>query len=149
MLDQFSLASHALLSPVVGLYQLYVPGTPGPWPRFLVVLSLGYALFFLASAFMIKRGLMLGGEGRSAYFPGFLEGPGAYAKERQILEVTGIAEKEFPLGFALSLLLVPVGFLQALALYDTGVYQAMVGEAAVRRVFISLNLCREACWLPS
>ena len=73
---------------------------------------------------------MLGGEGRSAYFPGFLEGPGAYAKERQILEITGIAEKEFPLGFALSLLLVPVGFLQALAMYDTGVYQALAGEAA-------------------
>lgn len=122
-----------LLSPAVGIYQIYVPGTPGPWSKFLIMFSLAYALGFLASAFMIKRGLMLGGEGRSAYFPGFIEGSGAYAKERQILEVTGIVEKEFPLGFALSLLLVVLGILQTLAMYDTGFYQALAGEAALSK----------------
>jgi hypothetical protein len=119
-----------LLSPVGSFYQLVFPGAPGVWTKFLVVLSLGYALAFLASAFMIKRGLMLGGAGRSAYFPGLIEGRGAYAVEEQILAKFGLAVKEFPLGFLLSLILVPVSYVQALITYETGLYTHLAGEAA-------------------
>jgi hypothetical protein len=119
-----------ILSPIVGLYQLVLPGPPPVWTGFVILLSLSWALAFVASGFLIKRGLMLGGNERSAYFPGFLTGRGAYAMEGQILEDFGVSRKEFPLGFALSLLLIPVGFLQALSMYDTGIYHAMSGEQA-------------------
>lgn len=119
-----------ILSPIVGLYQLVLPGSPPVWTGFVILMSLSWALAFVASGFLIKRGLMLGGNARLAYFPGFLTGRGAYAIEEKILEDFGVARKEFPLGFVLSLLLIPVGFLQALSMYDTGIYHAMSGEQA-------------------
>lgn len=119
-----------LLSPVAVLYQLVFPGASSVWTRFLVVVSLSYALAFLASAFTIKRGLMLGGVGRSAYFPGLLEGRGAYAAEENVLAKFGLAVKEFPLGFALSLILVPVSYIQALMWYETGLYPYLAGSAS-------------------
>jgi hypothetical protein len=119
-----------LLSPLSAFYQLVFPGAPGVWTRLLVIVSLTYALAFLASAFIIKRGLMLGGVGRLAYFPGLLEGRGAYAAEKQILAKFGLAAREFPLGFVLSLILVPVSYLQALIMYETGLYAELAGKAA-------------------
>lgn len=119
-----------LLSPIGAFYRLLFPGALGAWTRYVVMLSLSYALLFLASAFMIKRGLMLGGVGRSTYFPGFLEGRGAYAAEEQILAKFGLAVKEFPLGFVLSLILIPVNYAQAVIAYDSGAYTRLAGAAA-------------------
>jgi len=119
-----------LLSPVGAFYRFFFPEASGAWTRYLVALSLAYALLFLASAFMIKRGLMLGGVGRSAYFPGFLEGRGTYAAEERILAKFGLAVREFPLGFALSLILVPLNYVQALTMYDTGAYTRLAGGGA-------------------
>ncbi len=123
-----------ILSPIVGLYQLVLPGPPPAWAGFVILMSLSWAIAFVASGFLIKRGLMLGGNARSAYFPGFISGRGAYAIEGRILKDFGVTRKEFPLGFALSLLLIPVGFLQALSMYDFGIYNAMAGEQAFSKV---------------
>jgi hypothetical protein len=120
-----------LLSPVGALYQLVFPGAPSLWTKLLIAVSLSYALGFVSSAFMIKRGLMMGGIGRSAYFPGFIEGRGAYAVEEKTLTTFGLAVKEFPLGFVLSLILIPVSYAQALLMYETGLYSEMAGIGAV------------------
>ena len=56
-----------------------------------------YLLIFFSSAFVVKRGLMLGGKGRDAYYPGLLPGAGGYAREREILGALGLAVSEFPL----------------------------------------------------
>jgi hypothetical protein len=73
---------------------------------------------------------MLGGEGRAAYFPGFLEGGGAYAVERKLLATFGLREKEFPLAYSLTLLLIPVQLFQTMYMYDSGVYTSLAREAA-------------------
>ena len=115
-----------ILSPLVGLYQLVLPGKPPAWTGLVIVMSLAWALAFLASSFMIKRGLLLGGTGRSAYFPGFLEGRGAYASEERLLANFGIPQKEFPLGFVLSLILIPVNLLVAVSSYESGLYELLL-----------------------
>ena len=50
---------------------------------------LGYTVMiasfvFVISTLIVKRGLLLGGSGRSCYFPGSIPGSGAYGKETQI-----------------------------------------------------------------
>ena len=54
-----------------------------------------------ARLFLVKRGLMLGATGRSAYFPGTIVQPGAYAKEREIFSKFGVILIEFPVDIAL------------------------------------------------
>jgi len=125
-----------LLSPLAALYQMVVPSAPAIWTRLVVVVSLGYALTVVASAFVVKRGLMLGGEGRAAYFPGFLEGNGAYATERELLAMFGISRSEFPLAYALTLLLIPLQLFQAIYMYDSGIYATIAGQAAFSKTAV-------------
>jgi hypothetical protein len=63
------------------------------WGLFLAL----YLFIFLGSAFAVKRGLMLGGKGRGAYYPNSLPGSGSYAQERKVLGGLGLAISEFPL----------------------------------------------------
>ena len=122
-----------LLSPLAALYQMFVPSPPGVWTHVIVILSLSYALGLIASAFVVKRGLMLGGEGRAAYFPGFLEGNGAYSVERKVLAKFGLREKEFPLAYSLTLLLIPVQLCQNLYMYDSGLYRTLDGGVVLSK----------------
>jgi len=69
----------------------------------LLMFSVLYIFIFLSSAFEVKRGLMLGGKGRDAYFPISLPGPGGYAQERKILGALGLAVSEFPLDLIFSI----------------------------------------------
>lgn len=120
-----------LLSPLAALYQMLVPSAPGVWTRLVVLVSLGYTLGLIASAFVVKRGLMLGGEGRAACYPGFLEGTGAYGVERELLATFGLRVKEFPLAYSLILLLVPVQLFQAIYMYDAGLLGAPYSKTAL------------------
>ena len=85
-----------------------------PWAGTLTVFLMLYAIAFVVTAFIVKRGLMLGGERRSAYFPGGLESLGMYEKEQRLFESLGIKAREFPLdipfciaGLILGLFLTP------------------------------------------
>jgi hypothetical protein len=60
---------------------------------------------------MVKRSLMLGGEGRSAYFPGALAGNQYYDMEKQILSSVGIKKTEFPLDALLFFINFPIAYL--------------------------------------
>lgn len=86
--------------PVIELCKWLVPASLPHWTKYLVEPSIAYALSFLATAFLVKRGLMLGATGRPAYFPGALGQPAAYAKEREILNKIGVTAIEFPLDIA-------------------------------------------------
>jgi len=118
-----------LLSPLAAFYQMLVPSAPAVGTRLVVLISLSYALVLINSAFVVKRGLMLGGKGRAAYFPGFLEGSGAYAVERELLAKFDLAAREFPLGYSLTLLLIPVQLFEAIYMYDSGMYTLLAREA--------------------
>lgn len=123
-----------VVSPLAALYQTLVPGAPAVWTRLVIIISLSYALTLIASAFMVKRGLMLGGEGRASYFPGFLEGSGAYAVEQEGLARFGLLIKEFPLAYSFTLLLIPVQILQTLYWYESGLFSFYFrAEAAMNR----------------
>jgi len=122
-----------LLSPLAGLYQVLIPKAPAIWTRLVALLFLGYGLGLVASAFVVKRGVMLGAKGRMAYFPGFVEGSGAYAVEREILTTFALSEREFPLAFALTLLFIPIQLLQAIYMYDSGVYAVLTWGVGFRK----------------
>lgn len=53
---------------------------------------------------------MLGGRGRSAYFPGALVEPGAYAQERELFRSLGISNVEMPLDIVATVLTIPLSF---------------------------------------
>jgi len=92
-----------LIGPFTQLWQFFVPAAfvPAPtWGRFAAITSFTYALSILASAFLVKRGLMLGETGRAAYYPGFAPGPGFYVQEKKILSALGLTVREFPLDIA-------------------------------------------------
>jgi hypothetical protein len=129
-----------LLSPIASFYHLFVPGASGPWTRLLVITSLSYALIFLNSAFLIKRGLMLGGVGRSAYFPGLLAGRGAYAIEEQVLGKFGLAVKELPLGFVISLILLVVSYVQMNIMYEAMYATQAVQEPFSKATYLALAM---------
>jgi hypothetical protein len=56
-----------------------------------------YVLPVVLSAFVVKRGIMLGGVGQASYFPGSIKGAGAYARERAILVRMGLRRTEMAL----------------------------------------------------
>lgn len=93
-----------LMGPVTQAWQFFVPAglMPSPvWARYAAIFSLSYALAFLGSAFLVKRGLMLGATGPDAYYPGFVPGPGGYLQEKTILSSLGLKVREFPLDSAI------------------------------------------------
>jgi hypothetical protein len=81
------------VGPVMALWGRFVPSDLTPWAKYIAYLSMSYALAILVTAFIVKRGLMLGGTGRSAYFPGALEQPTAHVEERDILDMFGLPIK--------------------------------------------------------
>jgi len=92
--------------PLIGLLPIELvkfmsPSRFPPWGQLLAIFSFGYLLAIPLSAFVAKRGLMLGGAGREAYYPGFLQGSGYYTREREVLSAIGLATSEFPLDIAL------------------------------------------------
>ena len=86
----------SLLGPLMELWKAFGPGELPTWTRSVVVISISYALTVLGTAFLVKRGLMLGGAGRAVYFPGSLMQQGCYAEEKTILASLGIRSIEFP-----------------------------------------------------
>jgi hypothetical protein len=59
---------------------------------------------FVISTLVVRRGLLLGGSGRSCYFPGAILGPGAYATEKCIFEPISVDAREIPIDiFAVAL----------------------------------------------
>ena len=100
-----------LIGPITQLWQFSVrqfsvPVSLKPSPEaanYVVILSLTYAFVILSTAFLVKRGLMLGATSRGAYYPGFLPGPGGYMQERKILSALGLEVREFPLDVLSSL----------------------------------------------
>jgi hypothetical protein len=95
-----------LIGPFTQFGQFFVPAglMPSPvWARYAAILSVSYSLAILGSAFLVKRGLMLGATGHDAYYPGFVPGPGAYEQERKILNTLGLELREFPLDIAVLL----------------------------------------------
>jgi hypothetical protein len=90
-----------LVGPVTLLWSRVLPNTVLSPPSWLILLTLFFSLFyvlaFLTGAFVVKRGLMLGGVGHAAYDPSLLPGAGGYAREREILGPLGLAISEFPL----------------------------------------------------
>jgi hypothetical protein len=112
-----------LVGPLTALWNWLFPGDflilPS-WTRLAVFFSLSYALSILATAFLVKRGLMLGGTDRAAYYPGFLPGQGGYGQEKAILKPLGLAVSEFPLDAAIfvgSLVLVPLSMSAQLEMF--------------------------------
>jgi hypothetical protein len=83
--------------PIISLWSHLVPASLPDWTENLVVPSISYGLGLFGTAFLVKRGLMLGAAGRSAYFPGALTQSGAYIKEREILNRIGVTAFEFPI----------------------------------------------------
>ena len=76
-----------LIGPATYVWNWFVPASFMPtstWTHFAVSISVSYALGFLSAAFVVKRGLMLGGTGSAAFYPGFALGSGGYAQEKQI-----------------------------------------------------------------
>jgi hypothetical protein len=89
-----------LIGPATQLWQVSVPAgwMPSPaWTRSAAILSISYSFSILATAFLVKRGLMLAATGRDAYYARFVRGSGGYAEEKQILSALGLEIREFPL----------------------------------------------------
>lgn len=85
------------VGPAIELARPFIPADLPPWTSYVVLTSISYALAIFGTAFLVKRGLMLGGTGRSVFFPATVEKPGAYAEEKKLLSVFGIDVVEFPL----------------------------------------------------
>lgn len=99
------------LGPVIELYRYLFPGQLPRWLVGLGFMLIGYAIGFVITAFMVKRGLMMGAVGRAAYFPGALDTARYYAEERRILGGIGIRKNEFPLDILLAFLNISIGYL--------------------------------------
>lgn len=93
------------------IYRTFKPGQLPSWTGTAALFLIIYALSFVVSAFIIKRGLMLGAAGRTAYFPGSLKERGDYGEERRLFDVISVQTKEFPLDILLALVGIPLGFL--------------------------------------
>jgi hypothetical protein len=119
-----------LSGPVLALWHWAFPDaplTPPPWAVLAAALfSVAYAFAALASAFSIKRGLMLGGRGRAAYRPDLLPESAGYAREKEILGPLGLVVSEFPLDLALFL---GYALLFPLAMYAIAPNDALPGFA--------------------
>jgi hypothetical protein len=130
------------------IYRTFQPQQLPPWTGTAALFLIIYALSFVASAFIIKRGLMLGAVGRSAYFPGALKERGGYGEENRIFDMIGLRAKEFPFDMLLALVGVPLGFLSIdvwLSLYESwGVViprdQMIVQQPYSFAVFVSLGV---------
>ena len=130
------------------LYRTFQPEQLPPWTGTAALFLITYALSFVVSAFMIKRGLMLGAGGRPAYFPGSLKERGGYGDENRLFDVIGLQTKEFPLDMLLALVGIPLGLLSTdvwLNLYESWGMpvardQMMVQQLYSTAIFVSLGV---------
>jgi len=99
------------IGPVLELGKAFAPARLPPWTADVALLTLPYILAVLMSAFVVKRGLMLGGTGSDSYYPGFLAGGGGYDVERRLLRQFGVETSEFPIDIVLSVVIYFVGVL--------------------------------------
>jgi hypothetical protein len=104
--------------PTVGLittvWDKFGPSDLPTWAKYIGYFSISYVLGLLVTAFIVKRGLMLGGSGRSAYFPGALEQPSAYAEEKDILDMFRIVMRELPM----DVIVFTIGIIMSLLFID-------------------------------
>ena len=70
------------------------------WAKIVSVIFLIYSLSMIATCILVKRGIMLGGVGRSAYFPGAIKENVNYEVERKILNSVNVKANEMPLDIA-------------------------------------------------
>jgi hypothetical protein len=97
---------------VVALFEVYISTRELPqwaqsvrdWVLKAAPWVLPNAIYFVFSAFMFKRSLMLGASGRAIYFPGAISGNQGYTNETSILASVGIRRREWPVDIALSFL---------------------------------------------
>lgn len=130
------------------LYRTFQPEQLPPWTGTAALFLITYALIFVVSAFMIKRGLMLGAAGRPAYFPGSLKERGGYGDENRLFDVIGLQTKEFPLDMLLAFVGIPLGLLSTdvwLNLYESWGMpvardQMMVQQLYSTAIFVSLGV---------
>lgn len=98
---QYLLPLSALASALVRPFATSTdPELAFAWP-FLALAYAGLATGVVGLAFVVKRGLMLGGEGTAAYVPAFLEGTGAYGTEAKIFGILAPSRREMPLDLIL------------------------------------------------
>ena len=90
-----------ITGPLIEGYKWFFPNEIPIWLNIVGIPLISYTILFVVSAIVVKRGLMLGGEGRASYFPGALVGNQFYGKEKQILNSVGIKKTEFPLDILL------------------------------------------------
>jgi hypothetical protein len=84
------------VGPVIEVARPFIPAELPIWTNFVALVSISYALSVFGTAFLAKRGLMLGGKGRAVFFPALLEKRDSYVEERELLGVFGIDIREFP-----------------------------------------------------
>jgi hypothetical protein len=100
-----------ITGPMVEGYKWLLPGQTPFWLSMTGIFLISYTIVFVISAVMVKRALMLGGEERSAYFPGALASNQYYDKEKQILSSIGIKKTEFPLDALLFFINITIAYL--------------------------------------
>jgi hypothetical protein len=112
---------------------------------------LGYTVMiasfvFVISTLIVKRGLLLGGSGRSCYFPGSIPGSGAYGKETQIFGPISVIAREVPvdilavtLTFALQTV-IPNFFVNFYYKMTVAIGPATLSQAEYTRMFFTLSL---------
>jgi hypothetical protein len=101
-------------------------------------MSIGYVLNIPVSAFLVKRGLILGGSGSEAYYPGFLEGSGYYSQESNLFSTLGFKTREFPL----DLIFVLGGSIVALLTYNNqlSVYEELGLHSQWKPTFVFMTI---------
>lgn len=91
-------------APVVSAIWLFLFHEVPKWLNTATLLSIPYILALPISAFLIKRGLMLGGKGSTAYFPGFISNMNGYEKENVLLKKFDVSRGEPPIDLFLAAL---------------------------------------------
>jgi hypothetical protein len=69
------------VGPAMEILKWIAPATFPPWTGIAAVFSISYVLNVLTAAFLVKRGILLGGTGMDACYPGFLSGRGGYDED--------------------------------------------------------------------
>jgi hypothetical protein len=89
------------VGPGMEILKAIAPASFPPRTSAVAYLSISYIIGVLVSAFLVKRGIMLGGIGMDACYPGFLSGRGGYEEEKHLLNAFHCNASEFPLDIVL------------------------------------------------
>ncbi len=97
---------------IIGIYRYKFPtDSHNMWLNFVGLTLIIYAIAFLITAFIVKRGLMLGASGRATYFPGGIKDAYCYTEEKRIFGAIGILKKEFPIDMLLTFVSITIGII--------------------------------------